>query len=275
MFYFSDGTHIFRIGDSLFKVHASILGDKSLGFRDMFAASQDTQLEEVDGSADDKPIFVPLQVSENAFELFLSMEADALKIPNDTVIQLLELSDMYLCKDAPQPLLTQINTTYLKYNIKDFLPHAFECLVSACINDISDDECHAVGPIVWNTMFKVKERLDVHRRIIACEAPPMVHTGTCTKQKRFKEDWKQLWWNGMGRFLLDGRNPQPYKDAVERFEKLDIGEINPDCWKAVLFIVKGQSAFDHERKLITRTADNLAKYLIVEPNFEDFGCAVY
>lgn len=276
----------------------------------MFAASQDTQLEEVDGSTDDKPIFVPSQVSENAFELFLSVcynkwawvcfimsshptwmscrwRPDAVKIPNDTVIQLLELSDMYLCRDARDYAVqnlqrnryslesTRLISLALKFNIKEFLPHAFERLISARINDVSDDECHAVGPIVWNTMFKVKERLDIHRRIIACEAPPMVHAGTCTKQKRCEEDWKQLWWNGMGRFLLDGRNPQPYKDAVEWFEKLDIGEINPDCWKAVLFTVKGQSAFDHERKLISHTANNLIKYLIVEPNFEDFGRAVY
>ncbi|KAG0700536.1 hypothetical protein DFH29DRAFT_931544 [Suillus ampliporus] len=97
-------------------------------------------------------------------------------------------------------------------------------------------------------MFKVKECLDVHRWIIACEAPPMVHAGTCMKQKRCEEDWKQLWWNGM--------------------------EINLDCWRAVLFIVKGQSTFEHEGKLITRTANDLARLLIIEPNFEDFGRAV-
>jgi hypothetical protein len=49
-------------------VHASILGDKSLAFRDMFAASQGTQFQEVDSSADDKPICVPLQVSIATFE---------------------------------------------------------------------------------------------------------------------------------------------------------------------------------------------------------------
>jgi hypothetical protein len=54
-------------------VHTSILGDKSLAFWDMFAASQGTQFQEVDGSADDKPICVPSQVSEAAFELFLSV----------------------------------------------------------------------------------------------------------------------------------------------------------------------------------------------------------
>ncbi|KAG2120486.1 uncharacterized protein F5147DRAFT_562476 [Suillus discolor] len=256
----------------------------------MFAASQGTQLEQVDGSTDDKPICVPSQVSESAFELFLSVcynKPDVLKICNKAVIQLLELSDMYLCKDARVYAVhhlqrqryslepTQLISLALKYNVKEILPHAIERLVSARINDISDDEFRAVGSVVWNTMFKVKERLDVHRRIIACEAPPMVHAGTCTKQKLCEDDWKQLWWNGMGRFLLDGRNPQPYKDAVERFEKLDIGEINLDCWKAVLYIVKARSAFDHERKLITRTADDLVKYLIVEPNFEDFGRLVH
>jgi hypothetical protein len=92
-------------------------------------------------------------------------------------------------------------------------------------------------------MFNVKEHLDVHRWIIACEAPPMVHAGTCKKQNRCKEDWKQLWWNGMGRFLLDGQNPQPYREAVEWFEKLNIGEINLDCWRTVLYTVKAQSAF--------------------------------
>ncbi|KIK39206.1 hypothetical protein CY34DRAFT_25364 [Suillus luteus UH-Slu-Lm8-n1] len=212
-------------GNSLFRVHASILGDKSLAFQDMFAASQGTKLEQVDGSTDDKPICVPLQVSESAFELFLSVcynKPDVLKICNKAVIQLLKLSDMYLCKDAG-----------------------------------------------------IKERLDVHCWIIACEAPPMVHVGTCTRQKSYKDDWKQLWWNGIGRFLLDGRNPQPYKDAIECFKKLDIREINLDCWKAVLYIVKACSAFNHQRKLITCTADDLVNYLFVKPNFEDFGCLVH
>jgi len=39
----------------------------------MFAASNGAQLEEVDGCADNRPIHVPLQVSERAFEFFLSV----------------------------------------------------------------------------------------------------------------------------------------------------------------------------------------------------------
>jgi len=52
-------------------------------------------------------------------------------------------------------------------------------------------------------------------------------------------------------------NPQPYKDAVKRFEKLDIGGINYGCWKAMLLVVQGHTvtAFSHEQKLISRTTD--------------------
>ncbi|KAG1886263.1 hypothetical protein F4604DRAFT_1917996 [Suillus subluteus] len=143
MFYFSDATHVFQAGSSLFRVHTSILRDKSLAFQDMFAASQGTQLEQVDGSADDKPICVRSQVSKSAFELFLSVcynkwRPDVLKIPNNAVIQLLELSDMYLCKDACVYAVhhlqwqhyslepTQLISLTLKYNVKEFLPHAFK-----------------------------------------------------------------------------------------------------------------------------------------------------
>lgn len=57
------------------------------------------------------------------------------------------------------------------------------------------------------------------------------------KEKRSEEDCKQLQWNGMG------------------------GRVR---------------AFGYERKHIIRTADDLAKHLIVvEPSFEYFGHPVY
>jgi len=97
----------------------------------------------------------------------------------------------------------------------------------------------------------VKEQLNVHRRIIACEAPPMVHAGTCTKQKQCEDNWKQVlaavgggteWVN----FYWTNKISSPTRMPS-----------------------------DHERKLITRTADDLVKYLIVDPNFEDFGRLVH
>ena len=70
-----------------------------------------------------------------------------------------------------------------------------------------------------------------------------------------------------------GLHPQPYKDAVERFEKLDIGGISYGCWKAMLLVVQGHTTFSYEQKLSNRTTDNLVKCLIVEPNFKTIGYA--
>ncbi|KAG2351357.1 hypothetical protein BDR07DRAFT_1445034, partial [Suillus spraguei] len=47
--------------------------------------------------------------------------------------------------------------------------------------------------------------------------PPSAH---CIGSPRCEEDRKQLWWNGMDRFLLNGRILQPCKEAVQRFEKI-------------------------------------------------------
>ncbi|KAG2078815.1 hypothetical protein BDR04DRAFT_4721 [Suillus decipiens] len=76
----------------------------------------------------------------------------------------------------------------------------------------------------------------LHHRVVAWEVPFIAHAGTCTKQKRCAEDWKKLWWNGMDiGLLLNERNLQPYKEAVEHFEKLDIREINLECWRTMLY----------------------------------------
>jgi hypothetical protein len=40
------------------------------------------------------------------------------------------------------------------------------------------------------------------------------------------EDWYAIWWNGMGRFLLDGRNPQPYGEAIKHFKDMEFGRVS-------------------------------------------------
>ncbi|KAG8213609.1 hypothetical protein J3R82DRAFT_10293, partial [Butyriboletus roseoflavus] len=85
-------------------------------------------------------------------------------------------------------------------------------LVKARFDNLPSDEYNMVGSVVWATVLKAKEHIQLHCHIVACEPPPMVHVTACTNIDQCVVDWKQLWWNGMGHFLLDGRNPQPYKD---------------------------------------------------------------
>lgn len=47
----------------------------------------------------------------------------------------------------------------------------------------------------------------------------------------------------MGRYLLDGRNPQPYHSAVSQFEGVSYGSMDLECWRAMVALVKEGKAF--------------------------------
>jgi len=58
---------------SLFKVHQSVLCDKSAFFKTMFNAHHEANLSATDGQSNANLIILPDQVMEAAFELFLSV----------------------------------------------------------------------------------------------------------------------------------------------------------------------------------------------------------
>jgi hypothetical protein len=121
---------------------------------------------------------------------------------------------------------------------------------------------------VWNAFVDLKELLDEHNRIVACKEPPIIeHSSCCTDNTACFIDWRQLWWNSMACFLLDGRNPQKFYDAIERFQELgpEIGRVNPECWKMMLQMVKKGTVFHLAYDLVKETAWQLLAALIIEP----------
>jgi hypothetical protein len=71
----------------------------------------------------------------------------------------------------------------------------------------------------------------------------------------------------MARFLLDGRNPQSFRDALERFQEIgsEIGRVNLECWKTLLQTVKKGTAFHLAYDLVDETGRQLEAALIIEP----------
>lgn len=204
----------------------------------------------------------------------LRWRPDTANVSDDVIVQLLDLSRQYICRDAQNYAIQRLSerrtaiqpsrllSISMEYNIVPLFTYSFERLVKARFDNLTADEYTMVGPAVWAAILKVKELVNLNRHIVACEPPLMIQVTACTKHKWCAHDWKQLWWNGMGRFLLDGRNPQPYKDAIERFEVIDIGSVSLECWRAMMVVVRGQSAFQHEDSLIDRTAKALADRLL-------------
>jgi len=197
---------------------------------------------------------------------------------DEVLLKILDLSQKYQSNAARSYALQQLKSRHcdicpsnlitiaLKYQIKDTFRYGFSKLIPSRLNDL--DRNILTFP-VWITLAMTKERLDIHRRIVACEPPPMTHSKRCRDRRACDNDWRQVWWNGMGRFLLDGRNPLSYTDAMQQFQEFDYGDVCPDCWRQMLDFCKQGKAFAHEPALIDRTARELADRLIVDPVFDD------
>ena len=66
------------------------------------------------------------------------------------------------------------------------------------------------------------------------------------------EDWHAIWWNGMGRFLLDGRNPQPYGEAV-KVSKIWSSDALAGYKELLFKIIEQGAAFNHAKQFIEET----------------------
>ncbi|KAG2088673.1 uncharacterized protein F5147DRAFT_587570 [Suillus discolor] len=249
----------------------------------MFSVGSQLPLTEgMEGSNDDHPIIIP-ELSMNMFELFLSVAYNSWKPEgptHDDVLDLLRFSNKFMSQKARDVAINHLHerrfqhkpyellALCLEFSISKFFVPAFRRLVEFRIRDIPGPVRRRLGFEVWNAFVDLKELLDEHNRIIACEEPPIItHSPYCTDNTACFIDWRQLWWNSMARFLLDGRNPQKFNEAIERFQELgpEIGRVNPECWKTLLQTVKKATAFCLAFDLVEETAQQLSAALIMEP----------
>ncbi|KAG1894101.1 uncharacterized protein F5891DRAFT_1131063 [Suillus fuscotomentosus] len=240
----------------------------------MFAVGGQSQpIEGTDGSSDDHPIIIP-ELSTNMFKLYLSVAYNSWKPEGPThsdVIDLLRFSNKFMSQKTRDIAIHHFHeqrfrhkpydllALCLEFSITKFFVPVFQHLIEFRIRDIP-------GPMRKKLGF---ELLDEHRRIVACEEPPLIeHAACCTNNTACSIDWWQLWWNSMARFLLDGRNPQVFREAVDCFQELgfEIGRVNPECWKMLLQTVKKGTAFHLAYDLIEEMAQQLSAALITEPD---------
>ncbi|KAI9570856.1 hypothetical protein HD554DRAFT_1995761, partial [Boletus coccyginus] len=79
--------------------------------------------------------------------------------------------------------------------------------------------CLEMSNDAFIALVYAKLLLNEHSHIIASEELVILtHAIDCQDLIACQKDWHSVWWNGMDRFLLDGRNPQPFGNAVKHFQ---------------------------------------------------------
>ncbi|KAG1908798.1 uncharacterized protein F5891DRAFT_1180362 [Suillus fuscotomentosus] len=228
-----------QVENALFKVHATQLSCSSIAFEEMFSVgSQFQPMEGLEGLSDDYPIVIP-ELSMNMFELFLSIAYSSWKPKgptHDDVVNLLQFSNKFMSQKACDVAINHIQEHRFQHKPYELLALCLEFSIQK--------------------FFVPAFRCLIEFRIRDIPGPVRKRLG-----------FEQLWWNSMACFLLDGRNPQDFHDAVERFQELgsEIGRVNPECWKTLLQTVKKGAAFHLAFDIIEETAQQLSAALITEP----------
>ncbi|KAJ7736623.1 hypothetical protein B0H14DRAFT_2408323, partial [Mycena olivaceomarginata] len=92
-----------------------------------------------------------------------------------------------------------------------------------------------IGFMVYVALSRLKEAIWQHKCILASEEPEFdpvdgpAHSPDCIDNDVCAGDWHAVWWNGMGRFLFDGRNPLTWTDSLQQFERMEFGQMHPGC----------------------------------------------
>ncbi|KAG1801244.1 uncharacterized protein BJ212DRAFT_1286628, partial [Suillus subaureus] len=129
---------------------------------------------------------------------------------------------------------------------------------------------HAHQELMGNKVFLnvvyVQAALDHHHQIVAAEEPRiLMHSNDCGDPAGCSEDWHATWWNSIGHFLLNGRNPQPYGDAIKCFKDMLFGHVSEGCKDLMFKILNEGVAFHHAEHFITKACQFLLEKLVYKP----------
>jgi hypothetical protein len=138
---------------------------------------------------------------------------------------------------------TELIDIAMKYGDRDFFEHGFRALIKLPARELTSVHLASLNPTVLAASLKIQDAIRTHTLIVAAEPPPITeHSADCGNTTACAADWHAVWWNGMARYLLDGRNPLQWEDAFHLFERMEFGDMAKGCKQTMLMMVKDGSA---------------------------------
>ncbi|KAF9236043.1 hypothetical protein BU15DRAFT_77351 [Melanogaster broomeanus] len=279
LYYFDDGSHVFRVKDTLYKLSWCMLSRHSQVLADMFEVGRGSSSE---GQSDNYPIQLP-DLSTSTFDLFIGHHFGYPRLEseytNEELERFIAFCDKYQCSQTKVFVVNclkaarrrfhpaEIIGIAVSYTIPELFRLAFRDLTEVPIPELTKLHRIKMGSEVFIAVAYAKALLDTHYRIVAAEEPPIrTHANDCQDSASCEEDWHAIWWNGMGRFLLDGRNPQPYRAAVRRFKEMRFGRVGKGCKEAMFKLIDEGAASKAAEHMITEVCDRLVWKLLFEPS---------
>ncbi|KAJ6447562.1 hypothetical protein C8R45DRAFT_803350, partial [Mycena sanguinolenta] len=196
-------------------------------------------------SSDENPICL-INVEEGEFDIFCALAYGRYNflcsraIP--ALLRLLEFGQYFMSAGTKEHALgmlrgrsyflpaAQLVHIGFHYGSKTLFDLGFRRLVTVPLRELTDQHLDWMGFRAYVALARLKEAIQQQRFILASEEPQF-HAADplCANNQECGEDWHAVWWNRLGRFLLDGRRVLTWSDCVERFRKSEFGRMNVEC----------------------------------------------
>jgi len=151
-----------------------------------------------------------------------------------------------------------------KHNTRYFFKEVFQRLAERSLSTLTINEVERIRISTYIGLVMVRERITEHIHCIVTVPPPVKHHSNCTDIVSCEFDFKAVWWNVMGRLLLDAHYSMFWipEDAVKEFEKSSFGRMGRGCVMTMMdFIRLKQFGLDVVRERISATANDIASHI--------------
>ncbi|KLO04091.1 hypothetical protein SCHPADRAFT_947986, partial [Schizopora paradoxa] len=185
--YFQDGSIVIRADNTLYKVFASILSDRSQVFRDCFSLPR-PQLHG-DGLDDENPVLLPDSAFDvnNLFHFLFSVRSE-LALDEEHMASLLQISHKYGVQEARDHAINALDTMVQLTPVKRislaracevdyWLEPAFRDLLKGPL-DLTLEEAKLIGITNFYLISRAKRKADLLRISFALSPPRILESSS-------------------------------------------------------------------------------------------------
>ncbi|KAJ7652487.1 hypothetical protein DFH06DRAFT_536466 [Mycena polygramma] len=285
-YYFVDGSMVFQLcyenqPGILYKLHASVLGFRSIFFGGMFTLPRGPDVVDAvrtEGASDSNPILLPSDLSQQDFDhLLCYIYRGPTMHPktDDFLVSILKLSTLFEIDDGVAHAVQELS---LKgdnfhpalqfelarlYRVDHWIEPSFRKLMKKCITELDMYHMEQIGPAGYYWLTTTQAKIERHRKQFAFDTPLVVHDPQCQEPRSCRAAWEHEWTTNVSMLIHHPDVSMSLVEVLNLLRDTDIDHLCEGCRKLTVSWVWGTGQVTKEEDLIDAA---IAALIALQPN---------
>ncbi|KAJ8519802.1 hypothetical protein ONZ45_g3289 [Pleurotus djamor] len=257
-----EGGTVFRVENTLYRVHREALASRSAVFKGMYLLPQPED-EVAEGVTWEKPIILPGATAKE-FEYLLRNCIDFRWRPPPYPVEeweaVLKLSNMWGILGGRKQAIHELEKYSLlvlgaverlriarMHRVPELVRRGFSALAMAKweITTLKIEDVQKLGLDTFETLAKVKAHIERERKKLAFNEPKIDrHDIECTNHNECRKAWKDAWWLFIGREVHcpEATSAMSPNELGRKVDEMRVPGMHPKCRLAVMMKAKAARA---------------------------------